>query len=280
MKTILVPTDFSEPATNAANYAAQLAKDLETSVLLFHTYHLPTTVAEVPVMIVTPEQLQKDSELALSKEASKLSEKWGVEVNYKTRIGFAGDEILDEVENASLIVMGMNGAGRVTRALMGSIAVSTVRKSKIPVLVIPAEASYKKPNKIVFACDYNPKVDIHTLDVLKHLTETFNSQLFIVNVKEKKEAVTLEEKTTSVKIDAKLCDVKHVYYFPENRDLAAGINEFVELKHADMVAIIPHRYNMMERLFHESISKKMAYHTKVPLLALPDTHQSAAAYFF
>ncbi|HSH68179.1 MAG TPA: universal stress protein [Bacteroidia bacterium] len=279
MKTILVPTDFSKPAKNAVDYAARLAKDLETSVLLFHTYHLPVTATEVPLMI-SSEELQRDNELALSKEANELSKKWGIEVNYKTRMGLASDEILDEAKNAGLIVMGMNGAGKVTRAVMGSIAVSMVRKSTIPVLVIPEEATYKKPDKIVFACDYDPKVDIQTLNVLKKIAETFQSTLYIVNVKDKKEVVTQEEKAIAVSIDKKLCDVQHVFYFPEKTDLVTGLDEFVNLKHADMLAIIPHRYNMMERLFHKSISKKMAYHTKIPLLALPDNHESVAAYFF
>jgi nucleotide-binding universal stress UspA family protein len=240
---------------------------------------LPVTATEAPLMI-SSEELQRDNELALSKEANELSKKWGIEVNYKTRMGLASDEILDEAKNAGLIVMGMNGAGKVTRAVMGSIAVSMVRKSTIPVLVIPEEATYKKPDKIVFACDYDPKVDIQTLDVLKKIAGTFQSTLYIVNVKEKKEVVTQEEKAIAVSIDKKLCDVQHVFHFPEKTDLVTGLDEFVNLKHADMLAIIPHRYNMMERLFHKSISKKMAYHTKIPLLALPDNHESVAAYFF
>lgn len=278
MKTILVPTDFSKAASNAAEYAINLAKAIKAKVVLFHVYHVPVPVSEVPVMVITPDELQKESEAHLKKEAAHLKKKTGVEVTYLAKMGLAVDEILEEEKNVSLIVMGMKGASKLSEALMGSITTATLRKVKTPVLVIPEKAEYKKPEKIVFACDYDPKTDIHTLDALKGFMKTFGSKIYVVNVKQKKESVTVE-KVTETKLESKLCDVQHVYYFPEKEDLVEGINEFVEDHQADMVAIIPHRYNLMERLFHKSISKKMAFHTHVPLLALPDNHKSISAYF-
>ena len=146
-------------------------------------------------------------------------------------------------------------------------------------LVIPEKVKYSKPKKIVFACDYDSRTDTHTLDSLKGIMKTFNSKVYVVKVKQKKESVSVEEAIAGVKLENKLNDVEHIYYFPENEDLVEGINEFVESKKANMVAIIPHRYNLMERLFHRSISKKMAFHAHVPLLALPDNHTSVPAFF-
>ena len=279
MKIILVPTDFSKAARNASEYAAHFAKDVKAKILLIHAYHLPVPVSEVPVMIVSQNELQKENEAQLKKEAAHLKKIAGVEVNYKAKMGFAVDEILEEEKNGTLIVMGMEGASKLSEALMGSITTSTLRKTQAPVLVIPENVKYKKPEKIVFACDYDPRTDVHTLDALKALMKTFASKVYVVNVKNKKESVTVDEAIAGVNLENKLCDVQHVYYFPEKKDLVEGINEFVEDKKADLVAIIPHRYNLMESLFHKSISKKMAFHTHVPMLALPDNHKSIDAYF-
>lgn len=278
MKTILVPTDFSEAAKNAAEYAINLAKVLNTKVTLFHVYHVPLPISEVPLMVITPDELQRENEAHLKKEAAHLQKKTGVEVKYLTKMGLAVDEILEEEKNASLIVMGMKGANKLSEALIGSITTETLRKAKTPVLVIPEKTEYKKPEKIVFAYDYDPRTDVHTLDALKNFMKPFGSKIYIVNVKQKKESVTVE-KTTEIKLENELSDVEHFYYFPEKEDLVDGINEFVKNKHADMIAMIPHRYSLFERLFHTSISKKMAFHTHVPLLALPDNHTTAAAYF-
>jgi len=189
------------------------------------------------------------------------------------------DEILEEEKNATLIVMGMKGANKLSEALMGSTTTATFRKATVPVLVIPEKAKYKKTKKIVFACDYDSRTDVHTLDALKELMKTFGSKIYVVNVKQKKESVSMEEAVAGVKLENKLNDVEHIYYFPEKEDLVEGINEFVQEHQADMVAIIPHHYSLMERLFHKSISKKMAFHTHIPLLALPDNHKSIPAYF-
>ena len=278
MKTILVPTDFSKAASNAAEYAVNLAKEMKATVLLFHVYYVPIPVSEVPV-IISPDEFQADNEALLKKEAANLKEKTGVEVRYLAKMGFAMDEILEEEKNATLIVMGMKGANKLSEALIGSTTTATLRKATVPVLVIPEKAKYKKPKKIVFACDYDSRTDVHTLDALKELMKTFCSKIYVVNVKQKKESVSVEKAVAGVKLEGKLCDLQHIYYFLEKEDLIEGINEFVEDKQADMVAIIPHRYSLMERLFHKSISKKMAFHTRVPLLALPDNHTSIPAYF-
>ena len=56
------------------------------------------------------------------------------------------------------------------------------------------------------------------------------------------------------------------------------INDFAHKHDADLIAIIPHRHNLIERLFHRSNSKKIAFHTDLPLLALPEMHKSVPLY--
>lgn len=271
MKQILVPTDFSEGSENATEYAVQLAKDLACKILLFHTYHLPTPVTEVPVMVITPGELQKENEELLKKRADKLMTMHGVEVNYRATIDSAVEGIIAESKNADLIVMGIYGAGKLTRALMGSTAVSVTKNATIPVLLIPEHVAYKRPERIAFACDYDPESDPNTLDTLKEMSEIFNSELLIVNVKDKNETVTIEEKKAACRIDQKLSDTRHYYYYLENKDFLQGLEEFLLLQKPDMIAVIPHRYNLFERITHLSISKKMAFQTTVPFLTLPET---------
>jgi nucleotide-binding universal stress UspA family protein len=59
MNTILVPTDFSPAAENATAYAAQLARQIEASLVLLHVYQLPVPMTDYPVLMVTNEDLKK-----------------------------------------------------------------------------------------------------------------------------------------------------------------------------------------------------------------------------
>ena len=112
MQTIVVPTDFSNEARNAGLYAAELAKVFSAKLLLFHAYMLPTPVSEVPYVMITVDELQKENEILIRKEVDHLSRTYGVPVEGIVRIGIPSDEIRALTEDLSieLVVMGMKGA--------------------------------------------------------------------------------------------------------------------------------------------------------------------------
>lgn len=278
MKTILVPTDFSYAAENASLYAVNLAKEINAKVILFHAFHLPVPASEIPVMIFSEDEIQKDNEAQLKKDAEYLMSQANVKVTYIARMGFALEEILEEEENVDILVMGMKGASELGELLIGSTTTEILRKTKKPLMVIPEKAKFKRPEKIVFACDYNSKTDLHILDILKDFAKDFSAKILVLNIKGKDEATTAIEAAESFKIEQELENIEHLNYYPENEDPVDGINEFVEKNNAEVIAIIPHRYSLLERLFHKSISKKLAFHTHVPLLALPDDHKAVSAY--
>jgi len=60
MKTLIVPTDFSPVSINAMNYAADMALNIDASLLLLHVYQIPVTFTEVPVVNISLEEIRKD----------------------------------------------------------------------------------------------------------------------------------------------------------------------------------------------------------------------------
>ena len=119
MKTILVPTDFSTAAENAALYAAYFAKSIHAQVILFHVYHVPVgTAAAFPVMPMALDELYAENEKTAHKAAIVLHKATGADVESRVKMGLAGDEIL-EIKNADLIVMGMKGHTKSGEALLG-----------------------------------------------------------------------------------------------------------------------------------------------------------------
>lgn len=279
MKKILVPTDFSDAANNAAEYAVQLAKEIKAKVILFHTYHVPVPSTEVPIVAVSSDEIQKECETLLRKKAAQLKKHLGVEISYEARMGMAVDEIIEEEKKVDLIVMGMRNTSKISEFLFGSITTAAIRKTNKPVLVIPETAKFRAPKKIVFACDYNPETNYETVETVTDLIKVFHSKLFVLNVKENKDVVSMEEAGSGLRLENKINDVSHVYHFSENENLIDGVNKFVKEKKADMIVVIPHKHNLLERLFHKSISKTIAFHTEVPMLALPDKHKTIPAYF-
>ena len=74
MKTILVATDFSPAATNAANYAAEMARVIDANLLLLHVYQIPVGYLEVPIP-VSLEDLRMGAERQITELKEQLRKK-------------------------------------------------------------------------------------------------------------------------------------------------------------------------------------------------------------
>src|SRR5688572_30097374 len=92
----LVPTDFSDSARNATDYAMELARHMNYDVLLLHVYNTP--VVESPGMVgVLPidlMQIEKDVEKRMKAEVKFLRKRSKVQIRYECVNGFVEDEIL------------------------------------------------------------------------------------------------------------------------------------------------------------------------------------------
>ena len=73
MKTIIVPTDFSPIATNAMNFAAEMAVNINASLMLLHVYQVPVSMTDVPVVLVSADELKKESEAKLQEIKNALA---------------------------------------------------------------------------------------------------------------------------------------------------------------------------------------------------------------
>ena len=276
MNTILVPTDFSDIARNATMYAIEFAKAMHSRILLFHAYHLPvvpTADAPMPAMIDTME-LENDNMRLLKKEAAYLSTLSDVQIDCIATQGFAVDEILsiEEQHRPDLIIMGITTAGPLAEFIFGSIATDVISKTHTPVIVVPENAQYKKIEKIVFSSDYKLEADTNELGTLKHIIKNYNAKLYILNVEKEKEDIEVDKALLMMKIENYFDDIEHTHHLPIDNDLIHGLNTFIEVHEIDLIAMIPHKHNFLARMFHESSTKKMAFHTKIPLLTLHTPH--------
>lgn len=276
MKTILVPTDFSKIARNAVEYAAEFALHSKSKLVLFHVYHIPVVSSEAPVVLPMWEEIESDCMDALVKIKSSLKRKFGKElvVECMSQMGFAVDEIIKEYtedNNIELIIMGMNGAGYIEEKVMGSNATELIKRSKCPVLIINENIKFSPLKKVVFAFDYKAIPGKSIMEFLKKITALFKSDLSVVNVvKEEKKLPSVKKSAAGVTLDNLLEGINHTFSFIENEDTIAGINEFVKKEKSDLLVFISRKHNLLNSLLHESNTKRMAFHTKIPLLALPE----------
>ncbi|MFL5754095.1 MAG: universal stress protein [Bacteroidia bacterium] len=274
MKTLLVATDFSRIAQNTIEYAAEIAQLTKAKLILFHVYHVPVITAEVPVIYPTLEDLEKDRMDELKKTASGLLKKYGnsFETECVCKCGFVIEEInLFTSENkVDLIVMGMQGVGYLTEKLIGSTTTALIREAKCPVLAIGEKVKFRNIKKIVLACDYEKTENAKILEPLREIAELFKSHIYILNVfRDKEKAPEVSESVKDfISLESSLADTDHTFHYMRNDDVVNGINNFITEKNMDMVVMIPRRHSLLKSLFQEKQTRKMAFHSEVPLLAL------------
>lgn len=273
MKKILFPTDFSPAADNALAYALAIAKAQGASLLLMHTYRLPLDYSIPPNII---DMMEKDEhakvEQALMRYAQGIKEKQDcqdVEVSTLAVQGFTSETIAGTAksEGADLIVMGTKGASGVAGTLLGSMTSSVIGQAHCPLLVVPESAQYKPVSKILYASDFSPS-DYPNIHQLLDFGKKFKASVVCVHISEDEDYFI-----DDVAFD--LMKEQYIEVFPKEKvefrvllgsDLAKGMEEAVEHYGAEMMAMTTYKRSFISRLFSPSQSKKMAIHTKIPLL--------------
>lgn len=276
MKTILVPTDFSKVANNAVDYAAKLALTGGAKLVLLNIFHVPTVATEVPVIIPDIESLENDSQAQLRETQKRLSLSFGksLPVELVSKCGFAAEEIslyADSIK-PDLIVTGITGTNYISEMVFGSVATSLVGYSHFPVILIGDGIEFKVPQKIVLACDYNEIENAISIGPLLRLVKLFKSHIYLLNVEQELEPAVPAGEIVSgfMKLEHAIAGVDHSFHFIGGENVREGVNDFVSMANADMVAIIPKKHGALEKLFKESTTKQLAFHSKVPLYTLPN----------
>jgi nucleotide-binding universal stress UspA family protein len=143
-KNILVPTDFSECATAALDYAVELAAKLDARVHVVNAVGVEIIGTEYG-MSLTPDLVnmvyasnQRELDKIIAERASK--------VPFGPALLETGDprQVIDEAVtkvHADLIVMGTHGRRGFRRLFLGSVAESVARTAACPVLLVRGTAS-------------------------------------------------------------------------------------------------------------------------------------------
>jgi nucleotide-binding universal stress UspA family protein len=140
IKRIVVPTDFSEPADEALDYAFDLARAVGATVSLAHVLGDPfdgTIYSEnrAPMPPEIREELLADIRRRLADRAARGGRS---DVSSAILTGPTAPAIVDNArhQKADLIVMGTRGSHETTHLLMGSVAERVVQTAACPVLTV------------------------------------------------------------------------------------------------------------------------------------------------
>lgn len=273
MKTILIATDFSEASHNASLYGLELAKALEAKAVLFHAYENPV-IAPDSIIIDSFGKMGKIAADQMIKETGIIEDQNSYPFETFCEEGSAAHTLIKKAKeiNASIIVTGFKGNGKALRQIFGSTATALAKQSTVPVLIVPEQAKFFAPDSIVFANDISVDTDIHVLDNLKEIVERFKARLYVVKVVKNKTEEWHEVMNTAETLLMAVRKLDSEFDYPVDKDIVHALNEFTEKHKVKMVAMMPHKHFWSDIFFGKRNTTGMIFHTKIPLLILPEKH--------
>jgi nucleotide-binding universal stress UspA family protein len=280
MKKILFPTDLSEAANNAFIYALHLADRLEAAIVLLHVYQRPELRAVE--WSDTLEELYKTYDLAEFESYKNaipalkaIQEKAGFQhLSIKHNLKGATkivETILEtaEEETVDLIVMGTTGASGLKEIFQGSIAGEILENANCPVLTVPVKAKFDgKIDNIAMAVSFKEEEKAALKKVLD-IIAPFRTTLHCINI-DLAHTAEYTDRVGPFAADFEAYD-NLKFRVLEGNDFESVLAGFLEDHHFDLLAMTTHKRNFVAELFHYSKTKKMAYHSNTPILAIP-TH--------
>jgi nucleotide-binding universal stress UspA family protein len=280
MKTILVATDFSVPAENAAHYAIQLAKQIKANVTLCNAFKVPADApmaAQVAWPLVNEEDMEHESDGSLTQLVEKLSNNTCNPDSFCPEITFESDkgdviQVIKEVvkrKPIDLVVMGMAGAGQLVQWALGSNSKTMIDEADFPVLFVPSVATFHGIKKIAFATTLSSD-DLVPLQFLCALAKSIDAEIFVYHIasSESKRVEEIEgidqdfQENVVRKLEYKKINYQNIWHSNTHE----GLRWIRNNEEVDIIAMVHRQHSLVDKLVNGSYVHKLSRFTNIPLL--------------
>jgi len=268
MRPLLVPVNNTDNSANAARYAADMALAIDGELHLLHVVRIPVMPAEAPVGYVF-DQLEKEGRALLDRLSVELTARTRGQVTIRTLQVIGGveyqiAEVSRQLRPFAVVMGAPRGFG--LGAFGGSPAVDAARHLPYPVLVIPADAVFRRIRRIVLAAeagDIDSGLPV-TVAFLRELRDLFGAHFDVVNVPGRDdESKKMFELYRWKEAWGELYPELH---FVPAESIAEGVDKYIGEHEADWLMLFPKSHGWLE--FHRSRSARMVAHSRVPVMSV------------
>jgi len=264
MTNILLPTDGSDASFNAAVLAFDLFGTKDVRYTLVHTFLKPAfRNALLPAVNTEAEAVNK-----LRRFERRCRKHAEGAVLAKRSSPYQLAEVLNELARdgkGDLIVMGTQGEGNY--GLVGRNTSAVVLGAEIPVVTVPSMWEPKPIKRILLAND-GARITRATAEPLIALARRTGAEIVLAHVRGN--TVTFDERGDRKALSELFTDIRHSFVTVTGDDVSAEINELARQGRMQLVAVIHRKKSFWQGLFSSSKAKRMALHTTMPLMVLPE----------
>jgi nucleotide-binding universal stress UspA family protein len=287
MKRILVPVDFSSHTDISCQYAHAIANTTGAEIILFHSFYDQLYYSaggfnsggfESGIMLTDEiiQDFQKQKESRLQGLANKLksdilqSKGSNIKVSYHMGIGDPEVQILEAIEEfePDLIILGSGGMGK-KRLLSGSVARRIMNTINTPVIAVPNLDKAPPIRNVVYMTTFEP-ADEDIITKIYSLLNSFDVKFFCLHLSDDNESTLAKQKMNEFanRPIPKELEGRISYHLLDNEDQDEALRNFLDDRHADLIAFIPHKRNILKSIVFQGITKEDLFLTRIPILAI------------
>jgi nucleotide-binding universal stress UspA family protein len=272
MKTILVPTDFSDCALSAIRTTVPIAMATGAKIVLLHNVYTETKWESISISKRQeyPETLTKIRE-AERKMNLLLKSNLFRKVNFSNILtyGIASEEIISKARNlkADLILMGTHGDEASDRYFIGSTIQKVLREATCPVMTIQKNYKPGKWKKLLFATDFD-KDAYKYFEKIKRLATDLNSVVYLMFVNHPSDF--LDTRAINSLMDSFIVrypEVKFHKVIYNHIDITEGILQFTEDNPMDWIALIT-RNRKLKPKYIIGHTETLSFRSVIPVLSV------------
>lgn len=262
MKTILVPFDFSECATDALRVAAKLARLSGAGIDIVHVYEQMTDFH-------TGNQRLREGIEARLDRVPELPFLAGIELRkFMLRQMTVTDMFRNErLAQVDLVVMGSHGA-RGIRGLVGSTTQRVVRIAPMPVLVIKHAIEDLSVSDVVYASTFTPE-DGAKFEAFLPLLRLFGPRIHLVKINTPTTFERSEDAGRAIDGFLQRHELdRYTVTIYNDLSIEEGILNFARGIDADLIAMATHGRTGFFHVVNGSITEDIVNHTSIPVLSI------------
>ncbi|HMQ76242.1 MAG: universal stress protein [Flavobacteriales bacterium] len=262
MKTILVPYDFSDCATDALRVAAKLARLSGACIDIVHMYEQMTDFH-------TENQRLRDEIEAKLDKVPQLPFLQGLELKKFMLRQMSITEMFknDNLAHVDLVVMGSHGA-RGIRGLVGSNTQRIVRIAPMPVLVIKHHIEDFTVNDVVYASTFTEPDNVK-FEAFLPLLRLFDARIHLLKVNTPKTFERSEDSTRAMDAFLQRHELnKYTATIYNDLSIEEGILNFARGIDADLIAMATHGRTGFFHVVNGSLTEDIVNHTSFPVLSV------------
>ena len=190
MKKILVPVDFSDPASHALDFAIEFNEKVKGEILLVHVMEMPVGHINFTGEMDDPSMESFYTGEFIKATHNKLEE-WvgrvkdaGQHVSVHMKYGNVFTNISEMIagDQSTWIIMGSKGVSGLKEVFIGSNAERMIRFVQCPIIVIKGETHVKDIKSMAFASDLSQEQNL-IADHAKDVQEMLGLNMHLVKVK-------------------------------------------------------------------------------------------------